>query len=498
MTRRYDACVVGSGAGGAVVAAELVAAGWDVLMVEQGEHVPDGSYLHDLIPGYETARARELDGSWTDTGYPWSACCVGGGTRFYGGIALRLRAVDFDASAHVVPGALPPAWPYGYDELRPHYEWVERRLGVSSDGGLDPTRPSDGLEVLPAHDPSTRGALLAAAARSAGLRPFPMPLAVASRPFAGAPVCADLTTCTDYSCPTGAKGDVYRRLLVPLAGAPHFTLRDRLKALRLVEDRPGHVSGMVCRDLRTGAEETVTAGLYVVAANAIQSAALLLRSRSGHSPEGLGNRHDMVGRGLCMKVGQYVTARLDRPMSGPVPAQGGRYATVGVSDFYTDPESPTGLGGLIVETGLLEPELRGDPRAIRLECLLADQPMPDNRVCDDGGRVVMDYRAHPVDLERLALLRRRATELLYSAGAREVIAEPMDFTLGSAHLHGTCRMGTDPRTSVCTPDGRLRDTDNVVVADGSLLPYPGAVNPSLTIQAVAHRVVTGLVADGRA
>jgi len=481
-----------------VVASVLVDAGWDVLVVEQGQHVPAGTYLNDLIPGFETARARTIDGRWTEQGYPWTACCVGGGTRFYAGVSLRLRRIDFDASAHVVPEALPPAWPFGYDELHPHYDWVERRLGVTSDGGLDPYRPAPALDVLPPHLPSARGAVLSAAARSRGLSPFPMPLAVASRQFGAAPACTDLTTCTDYACPTGAKGDVYQRLLAPLRSAPNLTLRTGLKALQLVERRTGQVGGLRCLELATGRVETVRAGLFVVAANAIQSSALLLRSRSGSSPAGLGNGNDMVGRGLCMKVAQNLTGRL-RPgllAGADLPANGGRYVTMALSDHYLDADCPTGLGGIILETGPLAVADRADPLLLRLECLLADQPMAGNRVLVDGSVLTIDYRPHPVDLRRLAFMRERATTLLAAAGADDVAAEPLDFTLGSGHLHGTCRMGTDRRTSVCDPTGRVHTADNVFVADGALMPYPGGVNPALTIQALAHRVATHLVATG--
>jgi len=492
---RYDACIIGSGASGAVVASELVAAGWDVLVVEQGDHVAGGTYLHELIPTFETARARDNDGAWTDEGYPWTACCVGGGTRFYAGISLRLRRVDFDASDHVVADALPPAWPFGYDDLEPHYDWVERRIGITSHSDLDPSRPSRTLAVLPPHPPSLRAAALATAARGRGLQPFPLPLAVTSKPFGAAPVCSDLTTCTDFVCPTGAKGDVYQRLLAPMLGSPNFELRARLKALRLEERGAGHVSELHCRDLDSGRDETIRASLFVVAANAIQSSALLLRSTSAHSPNGLGNGHDMVGRGLCMKVGQNVYGRLSEGLGGPIPVNGGRWATIGITDFYEHPDCPTGLGGLIYDTGPLDEGWRDDPRILRLECLLADQPMASNRVLVDGERVTIDYRAQPTDLRRLAFLREHATELLRDAGAREVVPEPMDFTFGSGHLHGTCRMGEDVRTSVCAPSGRVHGFDNLVVADGSLMPFPGAVNPTLTIQATAHRVVTGLLAD---
>jgi choline dehydrogenase-like flavoprotein len=297
-------------------------------------------------------------------------------------------------------------------------------------------------------------------------------------------------------CPTGAKGDAYERLLAPILGEPNFALRTRLKALRLVERRRGQVSELVCKDLVSGQPERIRARLFVLAANAVQTSALLLRSRSEHSPAGLGNEHDMVGRGLCMKVGQNLTARLSRECARSIPRAGGRWSTVALSDYYLDHRCPTGLGGMIFETGPLDADGRADPLVLRVECLLGDQPLARNRVLADDSVVTMDYRPHPIDLGRLAFVRERATELLVAAGAVDVTAEPLDFTLGSCHFHGTCRMGTNPRTSVCDPAGRLHTADNVVVSDGALMPYPGGVNPTLTSQALAHRVAQDLRAQG--
>jgi paromamine 6'-oxidase/6'''-hydroxyneomycin C oxidase/2'-deamino-2'-hydroxyparomamine 6'-oxidase len=89
----------------------------------------------------------------------------------------------------------------------------------------------------------------------------------------------------------------------------------------------------------------------------------------------------------------------------------------------------------------------------------------------------------------------RGEKLLRTAGCQLVVREPSGWALGSCHLHGTCRMGTDPASSVTDPDGLLHEADNVYVGDGALLPYPSGVNPALTIQALALRVAHRLLAD---
>lgn len=497
----HDVCVIGSGASGAVVAGRLAAAGSDVVVIEQGHHAEPGTFLHELIPGFENARARTPDGTWVEHGYPWSACVLGGGTRFYAGISMRFRPVDLHADEHLAPDALPARWPIDYADLLPHYDQVERWIGVAR-SGEDPALPALPPGPQPPHRPGPRGRLIESASRRLGLRPIPTPVAANSVPHAGAPACESLTPCTDFACPIGAKGDVYQRILAPNLSRPNLALHTGCKAIRLIESGPGRVTAVECLDVASGSRRTVHARTFVVAANAVQTAALLLRSRSRYSPEGLGNGEDMVGRGLCFKVGQTVAGRLEAAPADRGHAKAERYSSVALTDFYLDPKCPTGLGGLLLEANYSDPQRAADDRVLRLECLLGDQPMRTNRVTldwselDDHGlpRLVMDYRPHPADLERLAYLRARATEILEAAGATGIEAEPLDFTLGSAHLHGTCRMGTDPAVSVCDPHGALHGAENVHVADGSVMPFPSGINPTLTIQALAHRLADRLLA----
>lgn len=80
------------------------------------------------------------------------------------------------------------------------------------------------------------------------------------------------------------------------------------------------------------------------------------------------------------------------------------------------------------------------------------------------------------------------TRIMEAAGAGRILTSQ-----GTHHVLGTCRMGTDPATSVVDPDCRSHDVDNLWVCDGSVLPTVGAVNPSLTIQALATRTAHHLI-----
>jgi len=503
-THQFDACVIGSGASGSIVAHNLVNAGWDVILVEQGARVSPGVHLLDIINGFEMARARDAQGRWSSQGYPWTACALGGGTVFYGGMSFRYRTVDFDARSFTAPDALDARWPITYDDLREHYDTIEALLGVAREAGVDPTEPPGAPAPLPPHKMSRRGTLLAQAATRLGLRPFPTPLAIHSMPYKGQPSCRKMTCCTDYACPIGAKSDVVTRFLDPLAPRVNFALRTQLKAVALHQSAPCRVAYLECVDVQTHERLVIKARHFVLAANAIQSAALLLRSTSKFSPTGVGNDEDMVGRGLTFKVSEYIRGWTTRAPSSPDDDDmerhlRGLYSTMALTDHYIDSDCPSGLGGLICETNPWTPIPDRQAVLLRLECILADQPMARNRVrlAKKTGEfglpgLILDYRTHPLDRSRLAYLLQQCERILREAGCQEIAREPSAYMLGSAHLHGTCRAGVDPQTSVVNPDGRVHAMDNVYVVDGGYMPFPGGVNPTLTIQANALRIARRL------
>jgi paromamine 6'-oxidase/6'''-hydroxyneomycin C oxidase/2'-deamino-2'-hydroxyparomamine 6'-oxidase len=504
-----DVCVVGSGASGSVVAATLAKAGLDVVVIEQGPYVDEETTYDDVVSASELAWIYRDYDVWERIGWPWTTCNVGGGTLFYGGASWRARAADHDAERYLGPGELPLRWPWSFDELDPYYSEVERVMGISGGGG-DPGLPSGHRYPVPPVPRSEVGHVIADAARRTGLHPFHTPLAIASVPYEGRNGCSFDNVCISNRCERGARADAFTLFLGPLLKDGSVRLFAGLRAVRLSSDRPGHVDAVHTVRVDTGHEFEFRARHVVIAANAIQSAALLLRSVDRYHPDGVGNHNDLVGRGLCMKQSEYVTAYRRSPpgvtaLNGhrPRPAGPGPYSTVAIADYYVADDAPGGLGGLIMEAKdeAVFP-LRPDELMMRLECLAPDEPRLDNRVTLGRGRdaqglpdIVLEYHASPRDVARLEYLIGKAEELLRAAGGTLLRRQQSLAYMGSTHLHGTCRSGTDPATSVTNPSGRLHSVDNVSVADGGLLPFPAAVNPTLTIQAVALRTARQLLAE---
>ncbi len=247
----------------------------------------------------------------------------------------------------------------------------------------------------------------------------------------------------------------------------------------------------------SGKKISIAIQKIILCCNAIQSAALLLRSKSSFSPDGIGNKNDLVGRGLMFKISGYSVGYfeknsiLDTPYFGP-------HATIFNDDFYINSSIPSGLGGLIYEANFSNAS--DNIGRIRLHYIAGEESWSKNRIildskCDDFGipYIKFLYENSKMDIERIEFLADMAEKILLKAGAERIEREPFTHAKGSSHLHGTLRAGLDPKKSVVDSDGKVHGYENLYVMDGGVMNFSGNSNPTHTIMANARRMAFDLV-----
>ncbi len=535
----YDVIVIGAGAGGGVVAAELAAKGAHVLLVERGRPMRAAELRSNHLQGkrmqtYDpTAGAgagndrilESADGSTTvlrgdgDGGaYGLVAMTLGGGTRVWQGMSWRFYDEDFAmATTYGTPeGSTLIDWPIGYDDLEPYYDRVEWELGVSGDAGSDIARrtPRSRPYPMPALPSDPVRAVLADAASTLGWKASPIPFAINSVPRDGRAACVGCGQCVGHACPVNAKNGTQNTFIPRALATGRCDLLLSAQVTAIVHDGRGTASGVrVAVTQPKGVEvREIHARRIVVTAGAVETPRLLLAS-------GLGN--DWVGRNHHTH-GVAVAIALSGPRLERSRGPGHSVATV---DWVHRDRVAWG-GGVIFDApgmfpytkaavgrtaaghrwGLEHKQWMRESGAL-LGTMSMVQEIPDSssrvsidsRLTDRNGMPLARLRgdAHPATREAVDFMRERCTEWLEASGGRDIVSNAFYVSpQGAEHSAGTTRMAHDPADGACTPEGLLFGTTNVYVADASLHPTNGGFNPGLTVMAGAMRVASLLDLNG--
>ena len=512
----YDIAIIGTGAGGGTLLHALAGRGKRILVLERGDYVPRekanwSTRAVNLEGRYQTKEVwRDREGQPL---HPHTNYYVGGNTKFYGAALFRLRREDFGEVKHW--GGVSPAWPIDYDDMEPYYTAAERLYHVHGERGVDPTDPPASAPYPhPAVSHEPRLQQLHEDWARQGLRPFHVPLGIMldeRKPSASR--CIRCETCDGHPCLVGAKADAQVIAVDPALADPNVTLLTNAYVAKLETSASGReVTRLVVK--RGDVIETHSAGVVVVSAGAINSAALLLRSASDRHPRGLANGSDMVGRHYMGHVNSVLMAISRCP--NPTVFQ----KTLGLNDFYFgSPEWEYPMGHISFVGKLDADTLRGGAPAIApgwsLDLMAKhsmdfwltseDLPDPDNRVTlDREGNIVLAYRpnnetAHQrltAKLEQLMKQQRKCGvhghECHEGLFSRNLFLGQRIPLAGVAHQNGTARFGHDPGASVLDVNCRAHEVDNLYVVDASFFPSSAAVNPALTIMANALRVAEHL------
>ena len=259
-----DAVIVGAGAGGPIVAKELVRAGWRVVLLERGKWNTPWDCLKDDLRNQRNSNLGNpfgpedegnprvivsMDGKESvvapyEGGYNNNAACVGGGTLSYGAMAWRFQPNDFQMASKygVLEGSTLADWPVSYDDLEPYYEKAEWELGVSGDVSNDPFKgPRKKPLPMPPVSPQGREfEILDKAARKIGLHPFHIPMLRNSVPYNGRPACMRCRWCVGFACEVDAKNGTQNTVLPVALATGHCGAAHRVHGQR---DRASTSSG---------------------------------------------------------------------------------------------------------------------------------------------------------------------------------------------------------------------------------------------------------------
>ena len=498
MADKFDIVIIGAGVGGGTLAYALRNSGAKVLILEQGDYLPQEPQNWEPRAIFDQARYKPPE-EWHDaaggTFKPGVHYYVGGNSKVYGAALPRFRREDFGAIEHEGGTSLP--WPISYDELEPYYAEAERIYLVHGSAGEDPTEPPrSGDFPFPPVPHEAYIEDLRTRLADQGLHPFHYPMGIDLRDGGR---CIRCKTCDGFPCKVLAKADADVCCVRPALASPDVTLWTNTRVNRLLTDASGRrvTAAEIERDGQTMQVQT---GTFVVACGAVNSAMLLFRSANSMHPDGLANGSGQVGRNYMVHNNTALMA-VHPTRVNPTVFQ----KTMAVNDFYFKaPDFPYPLGNMQMlgklQAGMLTAAKPGVPRPV-LQAMAnrsvdwwimsEDLPSPDNRVelAPDGG-VRVHWQANNMVAHRR--LVDAARTMMKRAGYPFVFTEPMGIATNS-HQCGTARFGTDPATSVLDPYCRAHDVENLYVMDSSFFPSSAAMNPALTIAAQALRVGETLV-----
>lgn len=520
----WDVIVVGTGTGGAMLGYSLARSGRKVLFVEKGRSTLPGSRgtIRSAMPevaeplaarsttsyydalaraGRSTDEIEDISGRRARRYLAAVGSGTGGSSAIYSMVCERLFVRDFTPRQDFAnPGdsTVPEAWPITYDQLRPWYAAAEKLLAVR--GQPDPLRPEAAEVNLPAAPPfSADNQPLVDYLTRRGLHPYHLPMAC--------DYIAGCATCQGYLCDQRCKNDAARNALLPAVAEHGAQLLAECRVVRLEADS-NHVRQVICEH-RCGTL-ALKAKVVVLAAGALLTPVLLLNSRSGDWPRGLANGSDWVGRNLMRHLVDHIEVW---PQPGAKITEQNK--EIGLNDFYFFEGQKYGTvqsGGLMPPMEALTNHPGWPHKALRLispavrpvyerifsgglllDSVMEDLPYLDNRVLpsdrpssDGRQRLRLQYRLHASEIERRATFIRLLKEVFEPF--RKITLRTAKGNVVLAHVCGTCRFGTDPKTSVLDAQNRAHEVENLYVVDASFFPSSTGINPSLTIAANALRV----------
>jgi choline dehydrogenase-like flavoprotein len=521
---KVDVCIVGSGAAGGVMAKELCEGGAKVVMLEAGQRVNPWDLLshrwpYELpfrgfrgekqAPFYQGDVAKSISYADSDHISIDRVRVLGGRTMHWNAVTLRYAPRDFKEWSMQ---GIEEDWPLTYEEIAPYYDRIEQIIGVcGNDDHLD-ILPA-GKNYLPPIPWRCSEHAMKRATDAMGIPLIAVRKAVLTRPYDKRAQCHYCGHCMD-GCDVASIFSSPDCMLPKAQATGNFTLKENALAREVLVDGEGLASGVSYIDTATGTEQQIKASIVVVCASTVESARLLLNSRSPKHPAGLANSSGKVGHYLNGHLNESIIIYLDE-FAGQKPTnQDGatdhvyvpRYNHLfGKTDYvggwgfqvnystYMFPQQANRMAGY--GAAFKDRVRKMQPGFLSFGAWGKVTAEDRNQVTVDSSRVDAHGIPTPVVHFRFsendhALWRASSASIMEVSSHMKGTAFP-SFGKGptgfASHEVGTVRMGKDPRTSVLNGYCQARDVKNLFVTDGSSFTTSSEKNPTLTIMALSMR-----------
>ncbi len=515
-TEKTDVVIVGAGAVGGVLAAELGKAGMKVIALERGPRLRTEDFApQDELRYFQRQDLRPDPKRQPVTWRPNTGARAtmiqslaygnqaGGGTVHYGSVSWRFHEDDFRVRSQTIErygaSAIPEDssvidWPVSYAELEPYYDRAEY------------------------------------ATKKLGFHPFSTPRAIVSQPYNGRPACSYCGFCQGFGCHVGAKSSILVTKLVDADKTGNFKLITGAMCHRINSDNSGRATGVSYYGPDGSSDNTIEAEIVIIAPFIYDAVRLLLLSKTDRFPNGLANSNGHLGRHVMSHLGARGFAAFDDRHINVYMGPSAQKHTI--DDFNADnfdhkdlgfirgaqiSAGPAGLEGGPIASAMNMPPPPGVPRwgagyrdffskyYTRYLALTgqtenlpyADQVIDlDPNVRDAWGmpapRMTYDWR-RPNEVKRVEYVNNKLLEIGRATGAAHVWTAPASPGAPGSHHQGGVRMGHNPRDSVVNKYGQTWDIPNLFVLGSANFPTSAGFNPTLTIQALSYMTADAIV-----
>jgi len=510
MLHESDVCIVGGGITAAMVAQKLaeLKPGLTITVVEAGSRIFDvenrAKYRQRSLDYGENAWPGDVIDDQAAAGIISRTMAVGGSALHWGGVTNRFSEEDLTLKSRY---GLAADWPIAWPDLERHYCEAERRLGVSGEPGPLPEDARSEPYPMSPMPLSYNLRVLKAWAEQSGIPFQGTPQAKNTQPYGGRAACMRCNTCE--ICPTGARYSpdfTFKQLLADR----RIALHDQTLVRRLVKSADGRrMDSAAAVNRTTGEAVEYRARTFVLASGytwsphlllvsgAANSSGLVGRYMTGHAfigaqieldatlYPGMNEQHSLISR-------QFFRCAADRPFVR-------HDLRVWESSAGRDPRLKDGSGKLLMGDALLRDwRARTVRGAARVRAYYDVHPSAESALTLDPSKTnrwgdPLPAIRHVLDEASTARQAATRTHILgvFDRLARANNGRVFNVSEGGYldHPSGGCRMGTDPKTSVCDSTGRTHDHDNLFVVGSPTLPTGGCTNATLTFVALALRSV---------